>query len=592
MNLSLPSETIFHVIESTIKEYRKFAQKNISEKIPNMTVDQGLVLLFLNEHPDLNQKEIAELVFKDNASMTRMINTMVQKKYLQRSMNPEDRRRYKLEITEKGKKVLKILPPIIHHNRNSSLKGITKNELNQLEIILNKIRTNCAKKHSVMKNIRKSTLVTVLFLIPFISQLNAQQNIELLTAKEQQTVVDSIGSKLNANYVFPEIAEKMVSNIESKLGNGNYTSILDPQEFAAKLTDDIQSISNDKHLRVTFAPDQIAEQQQTVNAEDSIAYLNRYVNNMKRNNFGFKEVKIMAGNIGYLDLRSFSSVEYAGETAVSAMNFLSNADAIIIDLRNNGGGSPAMIQLITSYLFGNEPIHLNNFFWRPSNQNSQTWTLPYVSGTRSPDTPVYVLTSSGTFSAAEEFSYNLKHLERATLVGETTGGGAHPGGPVMATDRFMVWVPTGRAINPITNTNWESTGVSPHIETPASDALDVAYMEALALLTKNNKDEGLQAFYEWPLAELKLKTNPVNLDVKTLKSFIGIYGPRKITFENGQLFYQRGGGTKYELLPYSNNEFLLKGFDSFRILFLAEGNRVTALQGLYDNGSTDKNAKE
>jgi len=145
MNLALPSETIFHVVESTIKEYRKFAQKNISEKIKDITIDQGLVLLFLNDHPDLTQKEIAELVFKDNASMTRMINTMVQKKHLKRSMNKEDRRRYKIEITKKGKQVLETLPPIIHHNRNASLKGITKNELKQLEIILGKIKTNCTK---------------------------------------------------------------------------------------------------------------------------------------------------------------------------------------------------------------------------------------------------------------------------------------------------------------------------------------------------------------------------------------------------------------------------------------------------------------
>ncbi len=143
MNLPLPSETIFHTIESTIKAYRKFAQKNISEQIEDMTIDQGMVLLFLNEHPDLSQKEIAELVFKDNASMTRMIDTMVQKKYLERALNPEDRRRHKIEITNKGKGVLETLPPIIHHNRNSSLKGITKNELKQLEIILSKIKTNC-----------------------------------------------------------------------------------------------------------------------------------------------------------------------------------------------------------------------------------------------------------------------------------------------------------------------------------------------------------------------------------------------------------------------------------------------------------------
>ena len=145
MVLLLPSETIFHVIESTIKEYRKFAQKNISEQIQEMTIDQGLVLLFLNDHPELSQKEIAKLVFRDNASMTRMINTMVHKKHLKRSMNPKDRRRYKIEITKKGKEVMETLPPIIHHNRNSSLKGITKNELHQLEIILGKIRTNCKK---------------------------------------------------------------------------------------------------------------------------------------------------------------------------------------------------------------------------------------------------------------------------------------------------------------------------------------------------------------------------------------------------------------------------------------------------------------
>ncbi|MCZ6595790.1 MAG: MarR family transcriptional regulator [Bacteroidetes bacterium] len=143
MNISLPSETIFHTIESSIKEYRKFAQKNISKKITDMTIDQGLVLLFLNEYPELTQKEIAELVFKDNASMTRMINTMVQKKYLKRSMNSEDRRRYKIEITVKGRQVLETLPPIIQKNRKTSLIGITKNELKQLEIILNKIRSNC-----------------------------------------------------------------------------------------------------------------------------------------------------------------------------------------------------------------------------------------------------------------------------------------------------------------------------------------------------------------------------------------------------------------------------------------------------------------
>lgn len=441
-----------------------------------------------------------------------------------------------------------------------------------------------------MKIYNTLVLMLVALLLLFTSKLHAQDDV--MAVSEQQIVIDSISSKLNSNYVFPGVAEKMATSIKDKLKKGDYRSIKDPQQLASTLTADLQAVSKDKHLRVSFAPQQIAEQQQAVSPEDSIAFLNRYIDRMKRDNFGFKEVKIMAGNIGYLDLRSFSNVEYAGPTAVAAMNFLSNTDVIIIDLRNNGGGSPAMIQLISSYLFDSEPVHLNNFYWRPADLNTQTWTLPHVSGNRSPDTPVFVLTSGSTFSAAEEFSYNLRNLERATLVGETTGGGAHPGGTEILTDRFTIWLPTGRAINPITNTNWEGTGVKPHKEVPASEALDIAYMDALNLLMDRAKDEEMKMYYEWPLAEIKVKNNPVSLGVSALKKFAGTYGPRVVTLENGTLYYQRGQGTKYELYPYSDNEFMLKGLETFRIRFVSENNKVSALQGLYSNGHTDRNLRD
>jgi DNA-binding MarR family transcriptional regulator len=145
MSISLPSETVFHSIERAIKEYRKFSQKNISNQIKDLTIDQGMVLLFLDKHSELTQKEIAALIFKDNASMTRMINLMVNKKYLKRSMNPLDRRRYNIEITAKGKQVLESLPPIILSNREKSLEGITKEEIIQLESLLKKITSNCTK---------------------------------------------------------------------------------------------------------------------------------------------------------------------------------------------------------------------------------------------------------------------------------------------------------------------------------------------------------------------------------------------------------------------------------------------------------------
>lgn len=433
--------------------------------------------------------------------------------------------------------------------------------------------------------------VLILSSIILTNNTQAQDKQEEITNQEKVITVDSISSKLLNTYVFPDIAKEMSDLIKKNLKKGDYNSIKDPFEFATQLTKDLLSISHDKHIRVEYNPQEIAAQEQVYTAEDSLDYLNQYIEDLKRENFGFKEVKILDGNIGYLDLRSFSDVEYAGATAVSAMNFLSNSNAIIIDLRMNGGGSPAMIQLITSYLFDSGPVHLNNFYWRPTDSHTQTWTLPYVDGNRSPNTPVYVLTSKRTFSAAEEFSYNLKNLERATLIGETTGGGAHPGGPVTATDKFTVWVPSGRAINPITETNWEGVGVIPHIKVDASQALEVAQINALEYLIEESNDSELKKFYQWNLDAIQAILEPVIIEKSTLESYIGNYGPRIISMENNILYHQRSGRNKHELIPLSNDEFQLKDLSSFRIKFISEEGQITALEGHYDNGRSDRNLK-
>jgi C-terminal processing protease CtpA/Prc len=155
------------------------------------------------------------------------------------------------------------------------------------------------------------------------------------------------------------------------------------------------------------------------------------------------------------------------------MNFLSHVDAIIFDLRENGGGDPKMVALISTYLL-DKPTNLNDLYNRKEDQSTQYWTLPYVPGSRLADTPAFVLTSQNTFSGAEEFSYNLKNLKRAMLVGETTGGGAHPVDGHRIDDHFMIGVPFARAINPVSKTNWEGTGVTPDVPAKASEALEVA----------------------------------------------------------------------------------------------------------------------
>jgi len=302
---------------------------------------------------------------------------------------------------------------------------------------------------------------------------------EKLSKAEIRSTIDSIGKKLKDIYVFKENGEKISDYLEKNLEAGYYNKFNKPKDLAIELTQQLQELSSDKHLSVTYAPQYFSEQKQILTERDSLENVKRYIHSLESDNYGFKEIKILENNIGYLNLTSFSDIRYAANTAVAAMNFLSNSNALIIDLRRNGGGSPAMVQLLSSYLFDETPVHLNSFYSRLSNSTSQSWTLPYVSGKRNPNIPVYILTSNYTFSAAEEFSYNLKHLNRAIVVGETTGGGANPGGFFNVANKFRVFIPTGRSINPITNKNWEAIGVKADIDVKAENALEVAKTDAL-----------------------------------------------------------------------------------------------------------------
>lgn len=432
-------------------------------------------------------------------------------------------------------------------------------------------------------------LIGILF---FCITANTQDLEVPLTPEEKKEVVDSISAILARAYVFPDVGMEIAAHLRQNAASGRYESITSPQEFAEILTDDVRAINDDRHLRVGFDPRGIAERRNTVTPADSIAFMERQRRRGQLNNHGFKEIKILDGNIGYLNLTGFYHVDdYSGATAEAAMNFLSHTDALIIDLRANGGGSPSMIQLITSYLYDSESVHLNNFYSRIQDEVTQTWTLPYVPGKRNPDADVYVLTSNRTFSAAEEFSYNLRNLDRATLVGEVTGGGAHPGGTQIATERYTIWVPTGRAVNPISGTNWEGTGVQPHVEVPADQALTRAKILALEKLMKNA--EGPERFtYDWALNGLKATLNPVTINSETLQSYAGNYGPRTLTYKNGKLYYQRQGNAANEMIPMSEDLFMFEDIPYFRLKMIKEGNKVIAVEGQYDNGRTDRNERE
>jgi C-terminal processing protease CtpA/Prc len=194
---------------------------------------------------------------------------------------------------------------------------------------------------------------------------------------------------------------------------------------------------------------------------------------MEHDNCAFEKIEILPNNIGYVKFDGFMDASFCGPTVAAAMGFVAHTDAVIFDLRQNQGGDPEMVALISSYLF-ERSTHLIDIYDRKENSTRQNWTLSYLPGPRLTKQPVFVLTSKQTFSGAEEFAFDLKNQKRATIVGETTGGGAHPVSGHTVANYFMVGVPFAKSLDPVTKTNWEGTGVVPDVNVSAADALTTA----------------------------------------------------------------------------------------------------------------------
>ncbi|MEI6614434.1 MAG: S41 family peptidase [Chrysiogenales bacterium] len=436
----------------------------------------------------------------------------------------------------------------------------------------------------------KKSILIILILLTCTFITRAQSQPQPIDNSEKKALVETVVSILQKQYVFPEVAKKMTDLIRKNLKAGKYMAVDDPRAFAGKLTEDLRSISRDRHLGVRYAPERIREMKTTDDAKKKADQ--EFQKKLDRiDNYGFKEIKILSGNVGCLKFNYFSAAQEAFQVAVGAMAFLANCDALIIDLRENGGGNPEMIQLLSSYFFAGEPRHLNSFYYRLDEKTEQYWTLPFVPGSKLAETDLYVLTSDYTFSGAEEFTYNLKNMKRATIVGETTGGGAHPVKMEILNDHFVVGVPYARAVNPISKTNWEGTGIEPDVKVPADQALKKAHFMALEKLAAREKDERIKITYQWALDGLKAEMNPVTVMEELLKSYSGNYGPRKIVFENNSLYYLRENGPRMKMIPMSEDYFRFEEVAYFRLKIFRKDGQVTGLEGHYDNGTIDANSR-
>jgi len=434
---------------------------------------------------------------------------------------------------------------------------------------------------------KKVVMVFLAVLFMFLFSLSIQASLAqskpdqppALDAKTRAEVVKKVGELMVKLYIFPDKAKEMEALLTKKLQAGEYDKITDVQAFARVLTEDLRSVTKDRHIRVEYGPEivKMIRARESQSPEDREKWRQQALKEERKANFGFREVKILDGNIGYLDLGGFSGLREAAETGIAAMNFLANADAVIIDLRRNGGGSPEMIQLLSSY-FLKERIHLNSFENRGEDILEQYWSFHYVPGQPMFDKDLYILTNQRTFSAAEEFTYNMKNMKRATIVGETTGGGAHPGGTKIVNDSFTVWVPTGRAVNPITKTNWEGIGIAPDIAVDSDKALDKARTIVLEKMLKAAQDEDARAPLQWALNDLKAKTEPAKVEEAVLKKYVGRYTQGEIAIENGNL-YILAMGRKIKLIPLSPTYFVPEDESEIQVEFVldTEGKEYEAI---------------
>ena len=313
----------------------------------------------------------------------------------------------------------------------------------------------------------------------------------------RSAVIDGLIKQLNSVYIFPDVAKKMEQAIRSRKAKKEYDTITSGREFAKVLTDHLREVYKDEHLEVQYFANGIPYDSEKPPVAEEVQ---RFRERGRRRNYEFKKVERLDGGIGLLQVDGFYPAEWIAETAAGAMAFLANSEAVILDLRENHGGMSGGVLLCSYFL--REETHLRDFHNRSENTTRQVWSYPVVGGEKFADKDLYILTSSRTFSAPEALAYDMQALKRATIVGETTHGGANPTTVFRITDHFSASIPFATSINAVTKTDSGRDGVKPDVAVPPDQALLTAHLMALRKsLKKNGGDNDLAASLKRIIAE-------------------------------------------------------------------------------------------
>ncbi len=434
----------------------------------------------------------------------------------------------------------------------------------------------------------KHIIPLILLALPFFmySQNKSPAKQEtILSEINKKEIIDSLTKKLEEFYIRPNAIGDIKTKLNDNLKKGTYKDISNPNQYASALTTDLLEISKDLHFSVMYDVQWVNDQLKSKNALLQKTVKAQEFAVSKKNNFGFRQAQILEGNIGYLEFSYFHDPAEGSETAASLMQFLSNTDALIIDLRKNNGGAMEMAQFISSYFFSNKELPLYKYYYYESGRKKidrEMWLLPSVPGKRLDDIDIYILTSSATFSAAEWMSYSLQNLKRITIVGEQTAGGAHPVDRKILAQGFSINIPFGEVKDPITQLDFEGKGVTPDVMSKSEDALNSAHLLALQKLSFKKKDSLIN--FNWIIPVVKNRQNPISLDSTILKSYQGKYGKGELKYDNNNLYYKWNNAVNFLLTPLQQDLFLLEGIKDFRIKIILENNSIIGIIRIYEDG--------
>jgi len=405
-----------------------------------------------------------------------------------------------------------------------------------------------------------------------------------LTPGEVHTLVEAIARKITSDYVHAERRADLVKHIRTLERSGRYRG-LSPSQFAGRVTEDLRAVSPDKHLGLRHDPAAYAGLVAAGGASGTRAARQdpHALDQAALRNDGYEELRILDGNVRYVRITGFHwRPDVSGFTVDAVGRFLKDADAIVLDLRGNGGGDSTAVQYLASH-FAQDDLAVGTFRDPKTGKLAAIRVIEHLPAGRIRNKPIFLVVDRRTASAAEYIAYHLQQTRLATIIGERTAGAANTATSFPIPPSFVLTVSTGRPVHPVTQSNWEGTGVEPDLAAPPAEAVQRAHRAALQRLVSST-GPGRRYALDWAMAGVDAQLEPHFPTAAELQAYSGNYGKQAVLSRNGGLYLRTPSGAELRLDPLAAGLFAMHEDPTARIRFIFDNRRIVALEAHYSDG--------